>query len=381
MVEKIEYSDKNIIMTIGPDYLYYTSTIYIIEQLISNGNKLYIILDELMNKVDDDLQFIVENSLKDISKDINIIKIFSDKNFIITELKRYSALSNIFKSLKDKIDFALLHALVFREPIPYVMNCMKFNIEIVTYQQGLMSKDIILHHKLYRNYKDSLKGRLKSFVFNKFFPFIFFGKYYIPVWDVFINRLNVSTKYKPSNTLMFSSIEANFLINQNLSKKVTVNKFPMIDNHLKLNNILYNDINKESNNMLILPTVGVFDYAIKNKNIKKEQIINHYSDVLLRIGINENINRILVKLHPSEISNDIWIKICTKLDEKFDCDIIKNISAEKLILENKIIISEYSTVLWWASFYSTKNIYALNLFNLPLFDHYKDFNNINYLEN
>jgi hypothetical protein len=55
-----------------------------------------------------------------------------------------------------------------------------------------------------------------------------------------------------------------------------------------------------------------------------------------------------------------------------------NTQVQEFILKSKVIVSEVSSVLWWAKFIPDKIIISLDLFKVPLGDHFKDEEGIYY---
>lgn len=366
--------NKNILLTLGPDYLCKTTTIYFLDYLLENNCKVLIVLDPTFNKLDSNNNYEIKEYINNLyPNNFHYVCIKRKNNFISNEINRYKEIELIYEN--NQIDVVLLHAYTYKEPVPYVAYANKFKKITGLYQQGLIAKDIVQHHKIYRNYNKTFKNVIKSYLVNSFLPFLFTGNQYYPRWNTYYNEMDING-FSPDFSIVFSKQEKNFVEKQSLSKSSYCLDFPMIRNHEKINKILYGQT-IESNSLLILPTVGVFEYILKDLKVSKDDIVKKYVQTINDIAQIEGVKNVLIKFHPSENQLEIWTEILKLVSLNYE--IIENANAEKLILENRVILSEFSTVLWWSSFYETKKVYSLDLFKLPLFDHYKGFENITYI--
>ncbi|WP_169703160.1 hypothetical protein [Candidatus Kuenenia stuttgartiensis] len=151
---------------------------------------------------------------------------------------------------------------------------------------------------------------------------------------------------------------------------------------------LYGPI-EEMNTILILLTASEMQYIAKAKDMPQEDVIQFFFDrwsEAIDILKNKFINyKIFLKLKPGQ-SRDIqfqYNELAKRLlEHNGHISIIPSEeNTQKLILEAKIIVTSYSSVLWWANHLKTKKILiSLDIFDIPEGDLFSNTEGICYFD-
>ncbi|MCZ7562361.1 MAG: hypothetical protein M5U08_00005 [Burkholderiales bacterium] len=143
------------------------------------------------------------------------------------------------------------------------------------------------------------------------------------------------------------------------------------------------------NTILILLTRSEMQYIAKAKDMPQEDVIQFFFDrwsEAIDILKNKFINyKIFLKLKPGQ-SRDIqfqYNELAKRLlEHNGHISIIPSEeNTQKLILEAKIIVTSYSSVLWWANHLKTKKILiSLDIFDIPEGDLFSNTEGICYFD-
>jgi hypothetical protein len=127
------------------------------------------------------------------------------------------------------------------------------------------------------------------------------------------------------------------------------------------NRIMYGEENR-SKYIIVAPSLIGF-YAFEKEKI----IIEKWVNIIKILKTSFKNYKVLFKLHPRTNNNRHYDKTIRYIISKLpDLTIINNIEKiEPLIISGKVIVSDVSSVLWWASNFSNKIPISFDLGNFP----------------
>mgnify|MGYP001210131927 CR=1 FL=1 len=218
--------------------------------------------------------------------------------------------------------------------------------------------------------------RMKFFYYNILGTLMIVG--FIPKWRYNRTNINLFDEFyvylDSESRLIKKSFELkNELYLANIKLKLI--DHPVASYGKSCNRYLYRKLKK--NNIVIMPSyLGLFSLESDLDNLKKWiELIN----IVLKLQSNKIVH---FKFHPNIKNNPQSKKITQYLVD--NCPTLKIINpsenAQELILQNEIIISDVSTVLWWASFLKNKKIISINFSNFENSDAMKRYEHIHYVE-
>jgi len=234
-----------------------------------------------------------------------------------------------------------------------------------------------------------LKGEVEHILEFKLLPFIMLGKVFAPKMKLVTGKLihkniwkDVDFKlyYKKNEMQVATKLEGNcntygerFLIQHPLE---TIGK--------ECNAELYS--NREENLIVILPGYGFANALISQDGSDELTVIDRikkrWCEVIEVFQNNLKGWKIAWKLHPNAEQDPVLRTITSRLQQSFPAMVIMQTSekASGLILRSKIILSDVSSVLWWASFIKGKVPISLDIFQYPGGDGMKGYEGIHYFQ-
>ncbi len=150
-------------------------------------------------------------------------------------------------------------------------------------------------------------------------------------------------------------------------------------NHIgdEANRYLYGVV-EQREDILLLPAGGEIDYIKHARAMSDEDVIQYVAANWLRaidiIHKQFPTYKLFLKLRPGQ-DDVLFPRAVQLMVEKNDgiTVIPPEENAQKLILGAKVVVSTFSTTLWWASFLRSKRILiSLDLFNVPCGDWFAD---------
>ena len=123
--------------------------------------------------------------------------------------------------------------------------------------------------------------------------------------------------------------------------------------------------------------VGLYSFEQELSNL------NNWIEAINIIKMKFTNYSLQFKLHPLTKQNPELYQIQDYIKSKCKgIDIINpSVNAQKLIHKSQVVISDVSTVLWWANFLEKKKIISMDLKNFINSDQMKYYHNVYYFEN
>ena len=188
----------------------------------------------------------------------------------------------------------------------------------------------------------------------------------------------------PFNTfLCYQDFEENVLINNynrdsdyiSESIKVKIIKHPVEGYGKECNEFMYGS--HVENSVILMPSLLGF-HSLKEELPALNNWI-YVANIFTRKFKNYKIK---LKLHPRTKKNPGLNKIQDYLKLKcIDMTIINpSVNSQKLIWNSKIIVSDVSTVLWWANFLNNKTLISMDFKGFIGSDQMKHYDNIHYFD-
>lgn len=137
----------------------------------------------------------------------------------------------------------------------------------------------------------------------------------------------------------------------------------------------------ETDTILILPSHG-FTAQLIEHGWKEGRVIDHVSarwgEAIEALSSKFAGFRLLLKSHPSSTYDPLWQQILVRLQQRFPSMVLVPVGhvAEFYVAESKIIASDVSTVLWWATLWGGKIAISFDIFDYPGGDELKGYEDI-----
>jgi hypothetical protein len=137
----------------------------------------------------------------------------------------------------------------------------------------------------------------------------------------------------------------------------------------------------EKDAILILPSHGFTSLLIENGQ-EESSVIDHVSarwrEAIMALQIRFPNHELLLKSHPSSKDDPVWQEVLIRLQQHFPKMVCLPIahSAEFYVAESKVIASDVSTVLWWATLWGGKIAISFDIFDYPGGDELKGYDHV-----
>lgn len=397
-------SNPFVILTVGPRHLFWTTGVYYLWELSKNYRVVLIATDDYKN---DDL-FIK------VARQTGVVEILhTPLSVLLTPLnlgifKKHYLYAREFKKLVEKYLPALV--LQYRHVYPdnlYLAHwTRKLNpsCPLITYQMALGSLSEDYDYKI--GFISAVRDRSKKYrlpvwltrvllyikieldhlMEHYIVPFLFIGSFFSPSYKKRTGK--VITKNAGCNfDLYLLHKEGERLLEEKrigVPNKLFLVRHPLETIGEECNSFLFQA--NEEKMISIFPTSGFTSVFVVEQERPEAEVIEHITNMWL-----DAINvfrdkfpgwRITWKLHPATQNDRIWQEITNRLRQQ--CPLLEVISPEQqalpLMVKSKIIVSDVSTVLWWASFLKDKVAISLDVFGYPGAEDIKDCEGIFYFD-
>lgn len=378
-----------VVLMPGPTHLFFTTGVYY-TYLLSKKFKVVLVLDK---KGFNPKPEVILRKIKDID---NIIV-----EFIEPGRNRFSYFLNLYRNSdfildKYKPKFVLLHNTVYLQDIYLFMESRRRKIPVIKFLGALLSEDTEKEKKLFaRAFEKNIRGRntfsrvsdyLKSTIIYKIIPLFLINRFCYPTFDVYLNRNNGTRDKKVEIAdflLVYSQKEKDILKKQGFKdNRVMVVQHPVEMIGDEVNRLMYPHI-EEENSIVVLPTYGIVSFLLKKGKENLASVTNKWIEIIGVLMLKFSY-KIILKLHPAQAKDKLWQHIVNVLKSKYNSiEVVPpEESAQELILKSRIVISEFSSVLWWAKFigFGNKILISINLFNVPLGDYFRNEEGVYYFE-
>lgn len=235
-----------------------------------------------------------------------------------------------------------------------------------------------------------LKGETKHLLEFYLLPLIMLGEAFTPKMKVSTGKLILKNIWKDVDfKLYYKNKEMDWAAktegeDSNSAAKRFAIRHPLVTIGMECNAELYSE--HEENLIVIFPSYGFVDALMSKYGCEEATIIMQISEkwreVIAVFEKNSKAWKIAWKLHPNAAQDPLLQSITCQLQQSFPNMTIMQSSenASRLILRSKIILSDASNVLWWASFIKGKVPISLDIFGYPGGDAMKGYEGIYYFE-
>jgi hypothetical protein len=379
---------ENIIFTASHLYLFWTTGVYYVWELSKKYNVILFVEDYYKK----DKQF------QDVCKYLKVYQIIyykKNRNTISSHYNFNKLCKKIVSKFSPKEIFHYNHEAIWNQYLSYwssflLHNCI--NTVYINGHLGLIDSKLIAN-EAWQNIIDekSKKYFIPKWLLGKFINTIKKIKHYLEYYLLpFIilghNPMFQLEKKKsiPFNTVLcYQNFEKNILNNNYnrgsdyLSKKIKVKKInhPVETIGKECNEFLYGSHIED--NVILMPSLIGF-----NRLETELPLLNNWIDVANIIKRKFQNYKIQLKLHPGSKKNPDLHKIQDYLRNKCSDILVMNpsVNSQKLICGSKVIVSDTSSVLWWANFIKNKTLISIDFHNFVGSDQMKYYKNIYYFE-
>lgn len=152
---------------------------------------------------------------------------------------------------------------------------------------------------------------------------------------------------------------------------------PILDCGLEVMNFLYGSV-IETDSILILPSYGYTSSMIVS-GWKQPDLVQHiagkWCEAIEKLLESFTGFALRMKLHPVSYADPVWQEIIQLIRSRFPAlTIIDPMqSAERHIVQSKVIVGDVSSALWWAAMYNGKMVLSLDIFGYPAGDELKSY--------
>jgi len=391
----------NIILSTGPmPYLFWTTGVYYLWEL-SRAYRVSLIVDE---------------DYKDDPLFHRVIKLCSVEEVVYLPnrsnlIARHRFYSKVLRDLVQRHPHAVV--LQYNDVYPdnyYLTHFTKRQnnlSKVVIFQVGQIFRDYIADYHARISFAiDSLKlrygipswiakllyrvkGEIKHLLDFYLLPLFFSGNAFAPKLKLATGKLIHRNIWKDVNfKLYYKNIEMEMAAevegDTNGSSKRILIQHPLETVGRECNAKLYSD--HEENLITVLPSYGFVNALISQNSSGEAPIVKEISEkwreVIALFEKNHKGWKIAWKLHPNAAQDRPLQSITSQLQQGFPNMTVMQSSenASRLILRSKIILSDVSNVLWWASFIKGKVPISLDIFRYPGGDGLKGYEGIYYFE-
>jgi hypothetical protein len=400
------YHKPKILLQLGPIHLFFTTEVFCIW--------------ELKEKYD-----LIILASEDHQTDVNFKKIIKIKSIIHVEYIKKNKFIKMHISINDAFDkvlklFNLSAVLIYNsvnldnQYLLYKLLVLKKKIPILQYQNAAQIIDPKKERSFFIRYFDfkidnlgilkkiklislTLKTLLSQIVHYKIIPVIKFKHFlFLPLsLNTKINNQKIIDYfYKKLIKIYFvyTLQEKNYTVNKLNIKCAKLVNHPVKKSYKQVFKYLGHKTTQKKQ-ILILPSKDYAAILRLKTNFSKKKIrlylLSYWFKLLDHLSSKYANYKIKLKIHPNVSGIDLvwWNIILSAIKKKYRVEILKKNTHPQLeIIRSKILISEVSSVLWWASFLRNKTIIslnyfkyhkdsAMNLYNLKIF-HIKNFKSI-----
>lgn len=396
--------EKYIILAPGPIHLFWTSGVYYLWEL-SKCFKVILIVDYSYQENE---SFIKKLDHLNITEIVYIPKFnnpYFQQRFYQREFTRILA--------KYCPCFIFQHNAVYIENIYlfHIARNLKLDCIRISYQTARMALNWNEDFKARRSTeyklskKDSIKSILKYYIYNSradmmrlintfasyyILPFFIIGRPFVPLLNLHTGKF----KYRGEKLRKRNRERYEFYLSYYQCEKKKIEELrgygediiqinhPLQtigkELHMEIFNAFEDDI------ISVFPTNAVTNYLNIEKGIAEDEVVTILStkwvDAIKILMKKFPKYRYLWKLHPGS-EKDMMMQAITAHIKK-TCEIVEilNIkeSAQEWIVKSKVVVTDVSTIFWWANLLNDKKVISLDIFGYPAGDEAKYYDGVLY---
>lgn len=208
-------------------------------------------------------------------------------------------------------------------------------------------------------------------------PLLFAGKIFRPP----MNLTNGKILKKYWNDifdyyLLYSGLDARAIANYCGSEDGFVRvKHPLESSGREFNARFY--ALEEKDSVVIMPTYGYINTYQREHGLSDDAIVrllaSKWAEALRILKVKFPGYGFYLKLHPAQEKDQLWAKIVGELRGKHpDLNLVNpRENGQEWILRSKVVVGDFSSVLWWASCLETKTSISLDVFGTRCTDEMK----------
>jgi len=397
---KTEVEKKYILFCPGPEYLFWAGGYYLAWEL-SRTYRVVLVTDHPFNDQERVRSLIRDGILEDF------IPFIPHKETILGIRKAYFK-HKYFKHLADNIFCKYKFAAIIQHtdlgpPNMYLFKRAKSeNIIRILYRPSAVPRDyyndyVITKNLLINHLRNDLgisyliasalfySRQFFGYYFNFWLiPFMLTGRIFKPRIGSIIRKTNFLNKNRGDFDFVIIYSERDKKLSDANGEKSIVVKNPLYVFGNEANDYLLKGI-EEKNKILILPTSGEVEMFMKNNNEYSIDKVEYYAskwvEALKILQGKFPKFEICIKYYPSSSSELLFDKAMSFLtSSNLGIKVIdRHESAEKLIVESRVIVGSFTSALWWASeLPNAKTVISLDLWRVSGGDKFSDVGDICY---
>lgn len=229
-----------------------------------------------------------------------------------------------------------------------------------------------------------LKGWISVALNYYLLPVLFLGKYFIPPMNVTNGKIlkgywNDQFDYWLFYSELDRKASKDFCGSEEGFVKI---QHPLEGTGKEFNRLFYSSEEKDA--VLIMPTYGFVNTYQRENNLSDKEVIAWLSSKWIEAiqVLKRKFPRyeLLLKLHPSQEKDLLWKEIVSEIQKS--CNEVKVVNpaenGQEWILRSKVVVSDFSSVLWWTSFFKSKVSISLDIFGTKYTDEMKYRDNVRY---
>jgi hypothetical protein len=396
--------EKYIILAPGPIHLFWTTGIYYLWEL-SKRFKVILIVDYSYQESE---LFIEKLDLMDIAEIIYIPKFnraYLQQRFYRREFARIL--------MQYCPSFIFQHNSVYIENMYlfYIARILNLDCIRISYQTARMAMNWDEDFKARRSVKSNLgkkdsikltlmcfinksradiKRLINTFVTYYIVPFFIIGRPFVPLLNLHTGKFKYrGEKLRRSNReryefyLSYYSCEKRKIEElRGYNDDIIQIKHPLQTVGAELHNKIFNECKEDI--ISIFPTNAVANYLNIEKGISEDEVVkklsNNWIDAIKILMKKFPNYRYVWKLHPGS-EKDMMMQSITEYIKK-NCQIIDILNikenAQEWIIKSKVVVTDVSSVFWWANLLNDKRVISLDIFGYPAGDEAKYYDGVIY---
>jgi len=220
---------------------------------------------------------------------------------------------------------------------------------------------------------NDLRCTLSFLIHYKLFPLLVLGKVLHPPVNVmtgYVDRAAAIASLRAGKdfVLAYLAEEIEAYKSQGFESVICIHH-PMRNAGKQVFQFLYEDIS-EQDAILILPSYG-FTSQLIVQGWSESQVVDHvggkWCNAMDALLARFPGYRLTIKLHPASKNDPSWKRIIERIIQAFPqvINLPSSESAELCVVKSRVVVSDVSTVLWWAALWGGKSVISLDVFGYP----------------
>lgn len=383
---------KNVILVPGPLYLFWANGLYYLWEL-SKNYRIILIVDESYSK---DEIFLKSVSLTDVAEVVYLPPMRTSYHLHRRYYKEFKRIAGIYRPV---IIFQYNDTYINNIYLFYMKYLLGLECKRVVFQNGKMALDWDEDFKmrvssaittgrgcsgiqmpfLLSRWRVKLYHLIEKFMTYYILPLLVSGKFFHPVLDLYSGRFEYSgIDLENKNRERFDYYLAYYKVEkekmeslQGYCGDIRLITHPIFTVGDECNRAIYNLDEDKENLISIFPSYGfVNQLSVENgvsTEIIAEQISDKWVSAIKILSQKIPFSRIVWKLHPGAANDPILLDITRRIKSR--CEDMRILPASEnahyWAIKSKVVVTDVSTIFWWAVMLNNKIVVSLDFFDYP----------------